>query len=251
MYAVSQKSNNQKPQNSAFLHGIQQVEWRGFLFGGFMRTCNIEGCNNKHIAKGYCQIHYVRYKKHGDPSHVEINMNPPEYCTIKGCNEKHYVKGYCRKHYRSWYKYGDPIVYKNERHGMKETPEYRTWNKIKNRCLNPNVPEYKWYGARGIKICDRWRDSFIAFYKDMGLKPFPKAEIDRINNDGNYESGNCRWTTHTINMRNSRVVKLNMEIAEQIRKEYIPWIVSHRMLAKKYNVNPYTIYSVLNNKTWI
>ena len=82
--------------------------------------------------------------------------------------------------------------------------EYRVWQAMRVRCFNPGCKAYKNYGGRGITVCDRWKDSFEAFYQDMGPKPSLDHEIDREDNDGNYEPGNCRWATRSNNSRNRR-----------------------------------------------
>lgn len=86
----------------------------------------------------------------------------------------------------------------------KDYPEYAVWRCMKDRCRNPNNPSWKHYGGRGITVCQRWKDSFPAFYADMGPRTTPKHSIDRINNDGNYEPINCRWATWSEQKLNSR-----------------------------------------------
>lgn len=89
-----------------------------------------------------------------------------------------------------------------EYHGMAHSPEYRVWAAMKSRCNNPNHSRYRYYGGRGIKICDRWNQSFKAFFSDMGKKTNPKHTLDRINNNGNYKPQNCRWATQAQQRRN-------------------------------------------------
>lgn len=89
--------------------------------------------------------------------------------------------------------------------------EYRTWSNLKNRCCNSNYILFHRYGGRGIKVCDRWLNSFENFLEDMGKRP-EGTTIDRINNDGNYEPLNCKWATpkeQANNRSNNRLVTFN------------------------------------------
>jgi hypothetical protein len=96
----------------------------------------------------------------------------------------------------------DRSIETHSTHNGTYKPEYRVWAAMKSRCSNPKDLSFHNYGGRGIKVCESWL-SFENFYTDMG--PCPKGlELDRINNDGNYEPGNCEWVTKSANDRNRR-----------------------------------------------
>lgn len=170
-------------------------------------------------------------------------------CKVDGCNAKHYGHGYCRIHYGRMKRHGTTERL-TEKHGMDGSPEYRAWQNMKKRCYNELNTHYHYYGGRGIKVCDRWLHSFKNFYADMGGKPFKKAQIDRIDNDGDYEPDNCRWVTPAENSRKRSTSKLSIEKAREIRTEYSHNILTQKQLAEIYNVEQTTISEVVNNNIW-
>ncbi|MGB0925493.1 MAG: hypothetical protein ACPGTS_02185, partial [Minisyncoccia bacterium] len=138
-----------------------------------MKKCTIEGCGNKHKAKGYCNKHYTIFKRTGSPF---SSLRP-----------------------RTKQNTNNPLI----------KASWRAYQNMIQRCTNANNTRYLDYGGRGIRICESWMISFDNFFNDMGAKPSLKHSIDRIDNDGNYTPKNCRWSTDTQQVYNRRKQKNN------------------------------------------
>lgn len=90
------------------------------------------------------------------------------------------------------------------KHGECKTLMYRLWQHMRYRCSSSEDAAYQYYGGRGIRVCERWEQSYEVFRDDMGPRPSPQHSIDRINVNGNYEPENVRWATRTQQSRNTR-----------------------------------------------
>lgn len=106
-------------------------------------------------------------------------------------------------------------------HGLYGTKIYRTWRGMIQRCERVNCKDFSEYGARGISVHPRWRSSVEAFLADMGPPPSPKSTIERIENEGNYEPGNCRWAGYKEQNRNRRSTRL-IEFLDE-KRPLIEW----------------------------
>jgi hypothetical protein len=92
---------------------------------------------------------------------------------------------------------------KNKTHGMSHSRTYKSWDSMKARCTNSNNQDWNLYGGRGIKVCFAWLTSFESFLKDMGERPLGQT-LDRIDPNGDYGPGNCRWATAKEQRMNQR-----------------------------------------------
>ena len=105
-------------------------------------------------------------------------------------------------------------------HGGSHLPTYAIWQTMKAKCTNPNSTNWHYYGGRGITVCDRWMESFEAFLEDMGECP-PSHSIERVDVNGNYEPGNCKWIPKSLQARNTR--KSVYVTYQGIRKHVLEW----------------------------
>ena len=124
-------------------------------------------------------------------------------------------------------------------HGMTGSRPYRIWQGMVERCRNSNLDQYKNYGGRGIRVCERWRKSFAAFWKDVRSGYRDDLSLDRFpDNDGNYEPGNVRWATPKMQSNNRRtniIVVVNgqkMTLKEASDELGIPYITAFKLHKK-------------------
>jgi len=198
-----------------------------------------------------CNKHYQVYRRSIEFERVYNGRN---ICIIEGCEKLNWAYGYCSKHNYKIKKYGNPLGGKFRRrfefHGMNRTSEYSSYAGILNRCYDKNNKNYHRYGGRGIKVCERWLHSFKNFYKDMGDKPFKGAQIDREENDGDYEPNNCRWVDNKTNSRNRSGLKLNMEKARKVRNMRQSGH-TYGEIATFFDITKCNVRDVVKNRAWV
>lgn len=127
--------------------------------------------------------------------------------------------------------------------------EYRAWQNMRNRVLNPNAEDYAYYGGRGIKITPRW-DLFVNFLEDMGRRPTPLHTVDRKNVNGNYCKANCRWATREQQSQNRTDTRFSREKVKKIRELYATGSYRQIDLARMYGSTQAAISQITRNVAW-
>ncbi len=140
----------------------------------------------------------------------------------------------------------------NQKHGhcpgSGHTKTYASWRDAIARCYYPSNKRFARYGGRGITVCDRWRHDFSAFLADMGEQP-QGLTLDRIDGNGNYEPGNCRWADRTSQSRNREYCKLNAEKAAIVRRLHADGL-SLAKIALEVGASKSAIHFCVKGATW-
>lgn len=175
-------------------------------------------------------------------------------CCIKGCDKPIRSLGFCTHHYSHWRRYGHPLAREikgfvhNDAKAKSETKEYRAWQSMRKRCGNPQNAQWHDYGGRGIKVCDRWQNSFLAFLDDMGRCPEGKS-LDRKDNEKGYEPSNCRWASIRVQASNKRSTILSIPEVLKIRQRASAGeLISE--ICKDYGGHYSTVYCAARGRSW-
>ena len=144
---------------------------------------------------------------------------------------------------------GVAVALRMTTHGKSYINEYGVWNGMINRCTHEKHTSYSRYGGRGISVCKRWL-SIENFIIDMGPRPSSIHQIDRKDNDGNYNAGNCRWVLPIDNLRNRSTTKLNVEMVSAIKKQLSDGNISQKQIGEKYGVHQGTISKISRGTRW-
>jgi hypothetical protein len=131
---------------------------------------------------------------------------------------------------------------------------YSRWVNMRQRCNNPNNPSYIHYGARGIKVCNKWDNSFESFFYWAIENGYDDSlQIDRINNNKGYSPENCRFVSHTQNIRNRTITKLSQNLVDEIRDRYRPRcrINGAAAMSREFGLHKDTVEKIIKRKLWI
>lgn len=222
------------------------------------KTCSVDGCNSDASteaqgARGFCRAHYSRWRRYGDPLAGRASPgSPPRPCAVEDCGDDASASGgYCNRHYLRFRKYGDPLGGVHDVHGMARTRLYNIWKGMRGRCGHKRGTkpiDAKNYRDKGIRVCDAWQ-RFPPFSEwAMANGYADDLSIDRVDSNGNYEPGNCRWVTMLENAR-AASRKLTMDDAREIRRLRNDGMAA-TTLANRYGVSRRLVRLVVAGERW-
>lgn len=136
-------------------------------------------------------------------------------CEIGDCEKKVHARGMCMMHLRRAYRAKIIDITPKQGYSVKYKTEWILWCGIKSRCYCKTNTNYDSYGAKGIKMSEEWRSSFMAFFRDMGPRPEGEFDVDRKDSNGNYCKENCRWHPRELNVKGTA--------KEYARKDDLPF----------------------------
>lgn len=172
-------------------------------------------------------------------------------CCIKGCDNLIRSVGFCGQHYITFNRYGHPLAGKLDDFAKVRRPKHKERAALRaaiKRCFNPNCRSYPCYGGRGIRVCDRWLNSFDAFYEDLGSAP-EGSSLERIDVNGHYEPSNCKWATVREQNRNRTDTVLTEEKVKDTHRR-LSQGENLADLAREFGVNYNTLYQAKRGKSW-
>lgn len=231
--SVSECDNPYRAKGYCSTHYNQMVKAGSIVLKKENTVCCVSECDNQSIAKGYCMKHYYRFKRYGDPLHLEKKRYSTDICSIEGCDKKRTSRGYCHKHYLRMLKNGDLELHTGT-HQLSKNHIYIVWTHL---------------GKNHEYVLKRWKDSVIDFYKDVGDPPFSGSFFKRIDRNKGYYPENCRWSEPGEDKR-SQPKKLTMELANEIRGNYASGSFFLKDLSKMYGVCIANISRIVNNKIY-
>ena len=243
-----------------------------------MRICRMDGCEKKYYAKEYCEMHYKRFRKHGDP----LVILTTQKCSTNGCEEKHHARGYCKMHYMRFKRNGTPYYeVKSDEKEWRIIPGFSSYEvsecgEVRRRenshtakagrilKKRQNIQDYFRIGLNGDdgKIKDRFVHRLVAL-AFLGNPPTEKHQVGH--NDGsktNNHYTNLRWVTVKENSEDRIIhgtdckgdknpkAKLSIEDVKRIREDYANGIKNITQLSSQYNVTKTTISYAIKRKSW-
>lgn len=141
------------------------------------------------------------------------------------------------------------LVLRNRTHGQHGTKLYALWMSMRSRCKFPSVESYEYYGGRGIRVYDAWEDFGVFFAWAPGAGYVEGLEIDRLDNDGHYEPGNCRFVTHQVNSQKRSNSRCNLAQARRA-KELLSESTSVKDVAAALELPYMTVWHISKGNTW-